>query len=328
MTIAEALAQEDGVGVVVRGIVKVINTAWSDSYGNISVTIIDENLDELYLYRLATNVAVGDDITATGFMGSYNGAKQLAQGATAVIHSSGNAIPGAGEGGDSGEADVITIAQALAAADGVTVTVRGIVKSVGSWSTQYNNMNATIIDENLDELYLFRLSTQVEVGDDITVTGQMATYNSARQMGQGGVATIHSSGNDIPGVVAGSVTLNPGTGNNTVKSDTQCVWTANGVTLTIDIGTCTSWDTANIVKDDHARCYAGTTVTISFTSAMKTISLSTTGGKNFSSSQTVTGGTIAVDGTNAVITCEANTTSVSFTLSAQVRVASIAVVAA
>ena len=41
MTIAEALAAADGTEVVVSGTVIEINTAWSDSYGNISVTIAD-----------------------------------------------------------------------------------------------------------------------------------------------------------------------------------------------------------------------------------------------------------------------------------------------
>ena len=85
MTITEALAQDDGKKVQVTGTVIKINTAWNTQYNNITVTIADGSGDTLYLYRLATNVAVNDVITVTGVVGSYNNAKQIAQGATATI---------------------------------------------------------------------------------------------------------------------------------------------------------------------------------------------------------------------------------------------------
>ena len=85
MSITEALAAADGKKVIVSGTVIKINTAWSDSYGNITVTIADGSGDTLYLYRLKTNVAVNDIITVTGVVSSYNGAKQIAAGATATI---------------------------------------------------------------------------------------------------------------------------------------------------------------------------------------------------------------------------------------------------
>jgi hypothetical protein len=50
-----------------------------------SVTIKDADGNTLYIYRLATQVGLGDEITVTGSVGSYNDAKQIAQGATAVI---------------------------------------------------------------------------------------------------------------------------------------------------------------------------------------------------------------------------------------------------
>ena len=91
MTIAQVLAAADGTQVVVTGIVK--NAVWNDQYNDNNVTIIDENLDEIYCYGLKTKVAVGDNITVTGTKTSYNGAPQIGQGATAVINSSGNEIP-------------------------------------------------------------------------------------------------------------------------------------------------------------------------------------------------------------------------------------------
>ncbi|MBQ8292998.1 MAG: hypothetical protein IJX78_04215 [Bacilli bacterium] len=185
VTIAEALKLEDGVKVVVKGTVSEINTPWSDSYGNITVTIKDET-GELYCYRLATNVKVGDVVTVTGKMGSYNGAKQLAAGATAVI-----------EGGNTGgetpaPADPVevSIAKANELPDGTKVIVTGTVVKVNiEWSDQYNNLSVTIADAT-GGLYVYRLGTKVVVGDVIKVTGSMTTYNGLRQVAQGATAEI------------------------------------------------------------------------------------------------------------------------------------------
>ncbi|MBQ8719091.1 MAG: hypothetical protein IJY66_07480, partial [Clostridia bacterium] len=86
VSLAEAVTLADGTKVIVVGTVKEINTAWSEQYGNITVTIEDANGDTLYVYRMKTNVNVGDSVKITGKMGSYNGAKQIAQGATAVVY--------------------------------------------------------------------------------------------------------------------------------------------------------------------------------------------------------------------------------------------------
>ena len=83
-TVAGANELAKGTWVVVTGTVIKIDSAWSEQYKNITVTIADGD-STLYLYRLSTNVAVGDIITVTGKVDEYNGSKQIAQGATAVI---------------------------------------------------------------------------------------------------------------------------------------------------------------------------------------------------------------------------------------------------
>ena len=83
-TIPEALAKEDGEKVIVSGIVTKVDFAWSDSNNNMSVTITDANGDSIYAYKLATKVELGNYITISGEMGTYNG-RQIAQGATAEI---------------------------------------------------------------------------------------------------------------------------------------------------------------------------------------------------------------------------------------------------
>lgn len=84
-----------------------------------------------------------------------------------------------------------TIPEALAAADGTDVVVTGYVKEINTaWSTKFNNMSVTIADDEGNTLYVFRLSTQVNLNDIITVSGKMATYSGNRQIGAGATAEI------------------------------------------------------------------------------------------------------------------------------------------
>ncbi len=68
MTISEALAQEDGINVIIEGVVDSIDFAWNESYGNMSVTIKDET-GSIYAYKLATQVTLGDLVRITGQVG-------------------------------------------------------------------------------------------------------------------------------------------------------------------------------------------------------------------------------------------------------------------
>ena len=85
MTIPEANAAADGTAVIVTGTVNEVNYAWSDSNGNMSVTIYDAEGNKLYIYKLATKVNMGDVITVTGDMDTYKESRQIAAGATAVV---------------------------------------------------------------------------------------------------------------------------------------------------------------------------------------------------------------------------------------------------
>lgn len=79
----------------------------------------------------------------------------------------------------------------MAAADGTDVVVTGYVKEINTaWSTKFKNMSVTIADDEGNTLYVFRLSTQVNLNDIITVSGKMATYSGNRQIGAGATAEI------------------------------------------------------------------------------------------------------------------------------------------
>ncbi|MGM9631859.1 MAG: hypothetical protein ACI3XL_02050 [Eubacteriales bacterium] len=85
VSIPEVHESENDRKVIVSGVVASVDTAWSTTYNNMSVTIKDSEGNTLYIFRLATQVAVGDTITVKGVVGYYGGSKQIAAGATATI---------------------------------------------------------------------------------------------------------------------------------------------------------------------------------------------------------------------------------------------------
>ena len=175
MSIEEANKLEDGATVVVVGVVTGIadKDVWSDKYNNMSVTITDDT-GSLYLFRIPTKVELGNVIKVTGKMATYNGSRQIAQGATVEV------------------LKVSTSAEATAAEDGTAVILAGKVTNIAekdAWSTKYNNMSVTITDA-AGTYYLFRISTQVELGDEIVVIGKVGSYNGAKQIAQGSTTII------------------------------------------------------------------------------------------------------------------------------------------
>ena len=124
---------------------------------------------------MKTNVALGDIITVKGTMATYNG-RQIGAGSTAEI-----------TGHDSSyDYAEMTIEEALAAEDNTNVIVTGTVVKIGTaYDSYYKNISVYIADDNGKQLYLYRLSGNVTVGQIIKVKGAMATYNGNRQIAGG-----------------------------------------------------------------------------------------------------------------------------------------------
>ena len=166
ITIAEAKSLADGLDAVIVGTVESIDEAWSTQYKNISVTLKDET-GTILIYRLKTNVEVGAKIIVTGKVGSYNDNKQIVSATAEII------------GG------TVTIPQFLALEDGADIVVKGTVKSIDeAWNEKYGNMSVTITD-GTNDLYVYRLKTQVAVDDEVTVTGKVGSYNGNKQVTNG-----------------------------------------------------------------------------------------------------------------------------------------------
>ena len=173
MTIPEALVADDGKMVAVSGTVCTINTIWTDTNNNFSVTIVDGEGNQLYIYRLTTKVELGDIITVRGAMATYNGNRQIGQGSTATIN-----------GHDTSyDYTKMTIIEALAAPDNTNVIVEGIVVEIGiAYDPSYNNMSVYISTNGGARLYVYRLTGQVALGDKIIIKGAMGTYGGQRQI--------------------------------------------------------------------------------------------------------------------------------------------------
>ena len=95
-----------------------------------------------------------------------------------------NYQPPAGDG-------VMSIPEVLASAEGTAVVVKGTVSEIyQAWNDQYGNISFYIVDEAGNRLLIFRTSTLVGIGDQVTVTGKATLYNEVVQIAQGGVTVI------------------------------------------------------------------------------------------------------------------------------------------
>lgn len=93
---AAGIAGTGAAGTVVYGQITAIDTAYSETHGNITVTISD-GTNTIQCYRLAggADLKVGDFIIVTGTPSAYSGKAQMAAGATYVVN--GEIIPAAEE---------------------------------------------------------------------------------------------------------------------------------------------------------------------------------------------------------------------------------------
>lgn len=306
----DALA--DGTNVIVKGVVVEIKDAWNEQYGNMSVWIFD-GTGKIQAYRTKTQLKVGDQITLTGAVGSYNGVKQIAQGSTAVIDL---AAPSA----------ETTIADILTTEDGVYVMFSTTVVEIkDAWNDKYGNMSVWVTD-GTNRLQVYRTTTQLEVGDTVTFFGKVGSYNGAKQIAQGSYAYVTAKA-----PAAGESALSfADKANRTELSDTKQVWVQNGITFTNDKASST-----NNVADyaDPVRCYKDSTLTVAVAEGTMTKIVFECGSNDYATALGNTLGTsenytVTVDG--KVVTVELKTAAASFTtaaLTAQVRISAIKVYA-
>ena len=140
------------------GTVTKIDTAWSDEYKNITVTIqVGDLADQpIQCYRLsgegAEKLAVGDQITVEGTIKNYKGTIEFDKGCKLI-----------GFGEIVSQAAILDAAYALesgAAMSAPTALAGTIVKIDTAWSDEYKNITVTIVCDGKEEqsIQCYRLS--------------------------------------------------------------------------------------------------------------------------------------------------------------------------
>lgn len=191
-TLDAAYALEDGASMskpsVLKGVISNIDTAWSDEYQNITVTIVcDEKTEQpVQCYRLtgegAEKLAVGDEIAVVGTIKNYKGTIEFDKGCKLIPADS--------------VASVKNLIKAYAleenAAMTENVTVTGVVVAIPTaWSDEYQNITVDIVAAGLEEYVIqcYRLSgegaSQLAEGDTITVTGLIKNYKGTVEFDKG-----------------------------------------------------------------------------------------------------------------------------------------------
>ena len=207
-----AYALEDGIAMTdpctLTGVISNIDTAWSEDYQNITVTMIVGGDAErpIMCYRLkgegAKELAVGDTITVTGILKNYKGTIEFDAGCTLDAVIKGEGTEPTDEPTEDAFADldmtdptaVVNAAYTLEVGASMTnpATLTGVITSVDTaYSEQYGNITVTIqVGDMADKLInCFRLkgdgADALLVGDTITVTGTLTNYNGKVQFGAG-----------------------------------------------------------------------------------------------------------------------------------------------
>ncbi len=216
-----AYSLEDGLAMTepstLSGTITKIDTAWSEDYQNITVTMDCGDPERLIMcYRLkgegAKDLAVGDYITVTGTIKNYKGTIEFDAGCTldAVVKAaaSDEAVEDNVEVVEA-PSDPLEIVNALyALADGeelpYTATLVGTVTSIDTeYSEQYGNVTVTIAVAGAEDkpIQCFRLkgddAATVTVGDVIVVTGGFKNYGGTYEMVNATFVTVPTDAIEI-----------------------------------------------------------------------------------------------------------------------------------
>ena len=186
-TLEEGLAMEEAQRLY--GTVTAINTAWSEDYQNITVTIqIGDLADQtIQCYRLkgegAKDLAVGDDITVEGILKNYKGTIEFDAGCVLV-----------GYGEHVSQAAILDAAYALEESAAMTAptALKGVISKIDTaWSEDYQNITVTIVCDGKEDqaIMCYRLKGEgakdLAVGQEIAVAGTIKNYKGTIEFDAG-----------------------------------------------------------------------------------------------------------------------------------------------
>ena len=191
-TLDAAYALDEGAAMskpsVLKGEIVSIDTAWSDEYKNITVTIVCDGRAEqpVQCFRLsgegAEKLAVGDEIAVFGTIKNYKGTVEFDKGCKLIPVDSVASV----------KALMAGYALEEGAAMAETSTVTGTVVAIPTaWSDEYKNITVNMVVAGLEDYVLlcYRLSGEgadkLAEGDTITVTGTIKNYKGTVEFDKG-----------------------------------------------------------------------------------------------------------------------------------------------
>ena len=165
-----------------------IDTAWSEQYGNITVTIVCDGKTEqpIMCYRLkgegAATLAVGDKIAVIGTIKNYKGTIEFDSGCQLIPYGTAN--------------DVRTLLNAYTLEEGLamdgTFTLTGKIIGIPTvYSPDYKNITVDMVVAGLSDkpVQCYRLAGEgadtLAIGDTITVTGSIKNYKGTIEFDKG-----------------------------------------------------------------------------------------------------------------------------------------------
>ena len=166
-----------------------INTAWSDQYKNITVTIEVAGLADkpIMCFRMAgdgaESLAVGDEITVEGTIKNYDGTVEFDAKCKLI-----------GKGEHLDQSKTVNAAYGLAEGESMSssLILKGVISKIDdAWSDQYKNITVTIIVDGMTDkpIKCFRLkgdgADKLTDGQTITVYGTIKNYNGTVEFDSG-----------------------------------------------------------------------------------------------------------------------------------------------
>ena len=186
------------------GTVTSIDTAWSDEYKNITVTIAVAGCEEfpIQCYRLAgegaQDLKVGDAITVEGILKNYKGTYEFDAGCQLI---------GYGEFVDQKALLKAAFALGEGASMDYPAVLTGVVAEIPSaWSEEYGNITVNLdIDGQIVQCYRLQGegAKEIAVGDTITAAGIIKNYKGTIEFDQGCVMVPNELYHSVKNALSG-----------------------------------------------------------------------------------------------------------------------------
>ncbi|MBQ8769034.1 MAG: PT domain-containing protein, partial [Oscillospiraceae bacterium] len=194
--------------VTLTGVITRINTAWSEDYQNITVTIVVAGAEgkPIECYRLkgdgAKDLQIGDTITVTGILKNYNGTIEFDSGCVLDAVVKGEAVEA-----PSDVEQILKDAYALEtnASLKYIATLTGKITKINSpYNPSYNNVSVTIEVPGYSQypILCYRIvgegADNLLIGDTITVKGYIVNYEGTIEFDAGSqLIKVEKTGTEI-----------------------------------------------------------------------------------------------------------------------------------